>query len=479
MPTYITTKLNQLATQYPHQRAIVCGNKQLTYHELNQLTNQLATYLASQGITSGDTIGLLLPNCVSYPACFIAPLRIGAISVPLNPRYRSTELAAIFQEIQIAVLITTIDQVNRVKPLLQASPTYKLLLVVESLSEQLGNGSAIQPSYQPQPTDVATYIYTSGTTGLPKGVILTHDTIAQRGANKRNLTVTRTDRCYTLGGLSHNGKLFVGLIWSLYAGMTFYTDATFHPQQTLHRLITHKITLLHASPFHLAILAHWDGLEDVPALPALKLCLSSGNRVSDNVVNRFQARFGVTVTQNYGITEAGGLCTDGWPHPGVQFNIVDEITGQPLPSNQLGEVVVTSKEVAPGYLNRPDLTATRFKAGWFCTGDLGYLDKMGRLSILCRQKNRFLIAGYPIYPDEIQAVLTKHSQVVEALVKKDKDDRLMAYVMVSEPVSTETLLRFCQAQLPPHKVPAEIIKQDQLPFPWLKAMQQEDFDWLS
>ena len=471
---FITDVLDEMDSRCANKAAIVCGEDSITFRQLREQTHNLASHMAALGITSGDTIGILLPNCLEYAACFIAPFLIGAISVPLNPRYEQPELETIFADCNLSALITTPDCAEIVENL-PKKRNFAVLTMAQHLTNMLNTKAGIVNRFSISAEDDAAYMFTSGTTGLPKGVVLTHGIIARRGANDRNLDVTANDRCYTVGGLYQNGKLFIGLVWSLYLGMTFYTDPDFHPQRTLDRLSSGIISLLHASPFHFSILANWERFREIPKLPHLRLCLCSGNKVSENVAQKFRERFGIGITQNYGITEAGGLCTDGFSHLGVQIRILDK-SGKELGRDQFGEVIVTGPGKAKGYLNQPELTARAFKGDWFFTGDLGKIDETGELHILCRIKNLIIVDGKEVYPDTVQEVLCSHLSVQDALVKKSTEGALKAFVVMNEPCSEQTIIEFCKEHLETYEVPQSIEFCEKLPYRWQNAIDQENFN---
>lgn len=399
--------LDKNAAVRPRKNAIVCGGKAYTFACLRERTDRLAALLDSLGIRRGDTVGILLPNCAEYYESFLAPLRIAALSVPLHPCSSLPDLESIFKDCTITALIMGDENFEEVREIIRKLPHVKCMLInyrhgplfVPALRENgfhpLFSGPDILRAGKKTPVPVrksveedetAVYVYTSGTTDKPKGVILTHGIIARRGANRRNLVMGEEDRCYTLGGLYHNGKLFIGLVWSLYLGMTFYTDPEFHPLRTLDRLHYDQITFFHASPFHFGILAFWEGFGEIPPLPRLHTCLSSGNRLDPEIKEAFEKRFGASIRENYGITEAGGLCTDGFPHPGVTVRIQDP-RGKEMGKNQTGEIVVRGAGMSRGYLNRPEQTAEKFRDGYYYTGDVGMMDEQGKLHIFSRKNN--------------------------------------------------------------------------------------------
>ncbi|MCP4108018.1 MAG: acyl--CoA ligase [Desulfobacteraceae bacterium] len=492
----ITTVLEKMCEKHPDKDAIVCDGKSLTFRQLNEQTHKLSYWLTAMGLEQGDTVGILLPNCIEYPASFIAPLRLGAISVPLNPRYNPNELKSIFKDCNLSALITDDEHLELAKNIVKGLHGFKFMLanyrfgprfmpVISHCGKTLKSDGFSNLNLEHteiitthiHDEDDAVYIYTSGTTGQPKGVIMTHEIIACRGTNARNLEVASDDKCYTVGGLHHNGKLFVGLIWSLYLGMTFYTDSEFHPEQTLKQIASSGISLFHASPFHFAVLANWDGFEKIPEMPYLRLCLSSGNRIDTDIARKFYERFGVRITENYGITEAGGICTDGFPHAEVQIKILDE-KGNELGKNMLGEVIVKKTEIAKGYLNHPKLTEKVFKNGWFHTGDIGRIDETGKIHIICRKKFSILVNGRIIYPDEIQGVLKTHPYVQDALIQQ-YNGYLKAFVVVNKPCFAQSVIEYCQKNLESYKVPHIIEFCQKLPHLWQDAVEKNRFNQFS
>ena len=177
---FITTVLDEMEGRHSDKEAIVCGSERLTFQQLNEQTYNLCRHLVSLGIKEGDTVGILLPNCVEYAACFLAPLRVGAISVPLNPRYSRDSLEAIFKDCQLALLITTAERLAEVEALVSQLESFKALIVHDSplfvsdsfevanyprLGYLLNSPSDEVVTYSIRAEDHAAYMYTSGTTG--------------------------------------------------------------------------------------------------------------------------------------------------------------------------------------------------------------------------------------------------------------------------------------------------------------------------
>ncbi|MDH5682521.1 MAG: AMP-binding protein, partial [Spirochaetota bacterium] len=189
----------------------------------------------------------------------------------------------------------------------------------------------------------------------------------------------------------------------------------------------------------------------------------------------FSRRFNVSITENYGITEAGGICTNGFPHNNVIIKIIDEKENE-LGINQIGEIIVSGPGKAKGYLNQPHLTSKVFKNNFFYTGDLGKIDEKGKLQILCRKKNIINLKDKEIYPDEIIEVLCGHPNVKNALVRKNANEWLEAIVTLNKSCSAENLIEYCQKHLDEHKIPKNIKIQESLPYLWQLAIDSNNFN---
>ena len=468
---YLPSQLARMARRHPHKPAAVCLEQSLTFARLHQQARGLAAGLRRLGLKRGQAVGIMMPGCAHYPACLAAPLLLGAVSVPLDPRMTPETLASIRDQCRLALVLAS--------PLAPRLPGPRTVTAGNDLEQLLHTEARNERFPEPAGEDHAIYVFTSGTTGRPKGVVLTHENIARRGQNRRRLDVTVRDSCYTVGGLFHNGKLFIGLIWSLYLGMTFHTAGSFSPARVLRHLARYEVTLLHASPMHFAILAATAETEQAPALPALRLCISSGNRLEPAVARAFEQQFGVPVHENYGITEAGGICTDGVPLEDVRIRITGE-GGEDLEPGEVGRIVVSGPGMAHGYLGGGATGGRGFDGDWFHTGDLGRLDQGGRLQVHCRAKGAVQIGGELVYPELARRALLEHPGVSDARVSRGAGDWLVARVVPARPRPTaEVLLAHCRQRLRPAQVPREITFQERLLPTWREAMDRGDLDRLS
>ncbi len=268
--------------------------------------------------------------------------------------------------------------------------------------------------------DTAIIIYTSGTTGRPKGAEITH------GNLKSNLDALHTawgwqadDILLHVLPIFHVHGLFVALHGALHAGATTLLMRDFDARKTLQTLVDRRCTVFMAVPtIHNRLL-------DVPDaksfdLSHVRLITSGSDRLPDEVFTGFQQTFGHTLLERYGMTETGMNCSNplhgerrigsvGLPLPGVDVRIVNSETEEILQDGEIGDVQLRGPNVFKGYWRQPDKTSASFSAdGWFKTGDLGFREKDGYITLCGRSKDLIISGGLNIYPPEVERVLAEH-----------------------------------------------------------------------
>ncbi|MEO8358357.1 MAG: AMP-binding protein, partial [Chloroflexota bacterium] len=216
-------------------------------------------------------------------------------------------------------------------------------------------------------------------------------------------------------------------------------------------------------------------------LSHLRLITSGSDRLSDEVFSGFQNTFGYTLLERYGMTETGMNCSNplhgerrlgsvGLPLRGVEIRVVNPENDGVLPDGEIGEVQLRGPNVFKGYWRQPEKTAESFTAdGWFRTGDLGFREPDGYLTLCGRSKDLIISGGLNIYPPEVERVLAEHPSVAACAVigcpDREWGERVMAVVVPAkmESVSGEELIRFCRERLAPYKSPKSIVFRDELP----------------
>lgn len=491
-PENISQVLERVAEKYPTKDAVVCDNIRLTFSQLKEQADRLESGLSTLDITYGDWVAIMLPNCPEFVISFLAIAKIGAIVVAVDIYYQQPELERLLHDGHITTLITSSEFLDTAKPIISKYAGFKNLILKESNSkgylslEDLLNTKEevkrINPKTKSQ--DDLLYLYTSGTTGTPKGVLLSHTKAIAIGRAWRNrFPITDDDKCYTLAPLFRSPALLSVLVAGLCYGITMVIPSAFRPKQVWKQIDFENISFFHANPFHFAALANIP-LEENRKLPALKLCYSSGNRLSPKVARKFLDRFGIRIEERYGTLEAGGICRKGYPLKGVRIKLIDEKGKKVKAKDRMGEIVVKTPMMVREYYNLPKLSRKVFRGGWFHTGDLGKLDQNGKLNILYRKKTVVLIDGKEVYPDEVEQVLRSHQKVANVKVVKDKSKSergaLKAIVVLKESCTQEALLRFCESKLEAHKIPYLIEFRKELPRSWkavIDGMEQAYPRW--
>jgi len=496
-PKNISEVLERIAAKYPEKDAIVCDHVRCTFRQLKDQAARLANGLSAMGVSRGDWVAVMLPNCPEFVISFFAIAGIGGVVVPVDIYYRQPELKRIMLDGHVATLITSAEYLDIAEQTVRECPGFKNLILKENkakdypgLEAMLNTGEEAErmapktglskirlpkirlPKIKLK--DDLLYLYTSGTTGMPKGVVLRHARVIAIGrAWRKRFPLTDKDKCYTLAPLFRSPALLSVIVSGVYYGITMVIPSAFRPRQVWEQIVSENISFLHANPFHFAALANLP-LEENRKLPALKLCYSSGNRLSPRVAEKFLDRYGVKIEERYGTLEAGGICRNGRPLGKVRIKLIDEKGKKIKENGRMGEIVVKTSMMVKEYHNLPELSRKVFRNGWFHTGDIGKIDQQGKLHILYRKKTVVLIDGKEVYPDEVERVLLSHPKVKDVRVVKDRPKpgsaAIKAIVVLKEPCSQEVLLEFCRSRLDPYKTPYLIEFREELPRSWKTAV---------
>jgi len=472
--------------------------QRITYAELDELVNRTAGYLQSLGLQPGDRVAIQLSKCLEFILLHLATIRSGAISLPLNLAYPPDELKYFLEDSGAKLFFALETSKEKIETILPQLPDLQECIFLkpsqpeefQSLitSYQLLGGfdtpfatNAQDYSTTDDSQDTAVIIYTSGTTGRPKGAELTHgNLISNLEALHEAWGWQADDILLHVLPIFHVHGLFVALHGALHAGATTLLMREFNAQKTLELLSSGECTVFMAVPtIHKRLL-------DVPNahrfdLSRVRLITSGSDRLPDEVFTGFQKTFGYTLLERYGMTETGMNCSNplrgerrmgsvGMPLPGVDVRIVHSETGDVLATGEIGDVQLRGPNIFKGYWRQPDKTSASFSAdGWFKTGDLGYLEADGLLTLCGRSKDLIISGGLNIYPPEVERVLMEHPAVNACAVIGCPDaewgEKVTAVVVLhkGESVTGEELIRFCRERLAAYKSPKSIAFRDDLP----------------
>jgi len=477
------------AAQTPNGVAVVCGNKQLTYAELNTRSNRLAHRLRRSGVGTRTPVGLYLERSVEVLVGLLGILKAGGAYVPLDPEHPAARLTLQLDEIDTPVLITQSTLANRLTDFKGET----LCLDENCFDEEISTN----PEPVNTPSDYCYVIYTSGSTGSPKGVAVTHQNLANYALFiTRKLRARETPMNFatvsTLSADLGNTCIFPSLI----SGGTLHVleqNVVMDNEKFADYFANNPCDVLKIVPSHLnALLGATEGRNILPR----RYLLLGGEMLSGEHFNRISAAAGTCrIINHYGPTETtvGSLTFDasekglrdgarsvpiGYPIANTQVYVLDRHM-QPVPLGVAGELYIGGAGVASGYLNKPAQTAERFithnfaSENWttrlYKTGDLVRRLVDGSIEFLGRIDNQVKIRGFRIELGEIENALQQHEEVRQAVVLAREDEpghkRLVAYIVaVAQAGPTVAELRaFVAKSLPDYMVPSAFVVLDALP----------------
>ena len=466
------------AARRPDHPALVSDDRSLSYSALDALANLAAARLIDAGVRPGQIVGLWLPRGIDLLVMQLAIAKTGAAWLPSDADTPVDRIAVCLDDASAAGIVSCDEFAPRLAAAGHAVWTAEALLApAGELPLRRREGA--------RPTHPAYVIYTSGSTGKPKGIEITQGSICHflRSENAV-LGVREDDRVYQ--GFSVAFDMSFEEIWiSWLVGATLWIapkDVAANPEVLPQALIDQEVTVLHAVPTLLALFNR-----DVPGLRIINL---GGEMCPEALVARW-ARPGRQVFNTYGPTEAtvsaslaelhaGEPVTIGVPLPNYELLViapeVEEKGLVLLPRGETGELCISGPGVAAGYLGRPELTAEKFLANpWttgehdarlYRTGDLARIDGDGRVQCLGRADDQVKIRGFRVELGEIEAVLAEQPGVgtVAVLLRADDGiDQLIAFIVADAPLSTAALRAALGARLPPYMVPSRFETLEQMP----------------
>ncbi len=451
----------------------------VSYGELREQVEALAESLAAAGVGRGDRVGIALANGLPMIVSFLAATTAGT-AAPLNPAYKEDELRFYLDDTRAKVLIlppTGAEEARR------AAGDRLPILTIEM--DAAGHISASSPGRKavtpPSIDDVALILHTSGSTGRPKRVPLAHKNLSISAQNvARSYALTGEDVAMCVMPLFHVHGLVASTLATLTTGGTIVVPGKFNPLSFWRTAKDFGVTWYSAVPtIHQLLLARADPKTGRPAgSERLRFIRSCSASLPPQVMHDLEAAFGAPVLEAYGMTEAAHqMASNPLPpaerRPGsvgmgtdVRISIMDA-NGAHLAAGQRGEIVIQGPNVISGYENNPEANATSFTDGWFRTGDQGFLDDKGYLTLVARIKELINRGGEKISPREIDEVLLAHPAVAEAVCfgvpHPMWGEEVEAAVVVREPVASADLLAFCRARLSDFKRPKQIHITETIP----------------
>jgi malonyl-CoA/methylmalonyl-CoA synthetase len=453
-----------------------------TYGQITTLSAQLANSLASAGAIPGDRIAAQVDKSPEALALYLACLRGGFVYLPLNTAYKPPEIAYFLGDATPTVFVCRPESFSELGPVAAAAGTTCVLTLGATSGGSLMELARIAPSsqdvYPAEPDELAIIIYTSGTTGRSKGAMLSHGNLATNGqALVQAWGFSGADVLLHQLPLFHVHGLFISTHCVLLSGSQMLFHRRFDAALAVSSLP--RCTVMMGVPtFYTRLLAE-PGFTAKSAM-SIRLFVSGSAPLLLDTFREFESRIGQPILERYGMSEAGVIATNplvgerrggtvGKALPGMEIRIAGD-NDRRLPAGETGGIQIRGESVFHGYWRKPEKTSEEFTEDrWFRTGDQGFFDADGYLSIAGRAKDLIISGGYNVYPKEIEAELDVAPGVLEsAVIGVPHPDFGEAVVAVVVPVSGASvdgaeLLAGLRDRLANYKIPKRIHLLPDLP----------------
>lgn len=468
--------------------AVVSRGRATTYGELREQVARLRGGFAGLGLEPGDRLAIACGNNWYFAVSYLAALGAGLVVVPLNPSAPPPELARQLAHTGARGLVVGPAAVRSVAAMdRSALPDLEHLVLVAPdgvegahALDDLMDADAV-PVVERRDEDPAVLVFTGGTAGSPRAALLTHGNLRanldqiQASPGRRQ---DPTDVSFGVLPFFHIFGLNVVLDLSLHAGSTVVLVERFDPSSAVEAIVRHGVTVIAGAP------AMWGAWAALPGLgPAtfekVRIASSGAARLPVETAQLFEDRFGVSISEGYGLTETAPVVTTstgsdaprgsiGAPLPGVEVRLVD-VDGRDVLVGDAGEIWVRGPNVFAGYWNDPEATEAAFSDGWFRTGDVAVVDDDGRLYLVDRVKDLIIVSGFNVYPVEVEEVLVAHPAVqacaVVGVPHPHSGEAVKAFVVL-EPGATaeeDDIVAWCGERLARYKCPEKVMFVDEIP----------------
>jgi long-chain acyl-CoA synthetase len=507
--------VEKTCAEHADRVAFIQMGAELTYRQLDELSQAFAAWLQHEGFKKGDRIAIMLPNTLQYPIALFGALRAGLVVVNTNPLYTAPELEYQLTDSGATVLLVIENFAHVVQKVISSTKVRRVLVtsageflrfpkslivdyVVRRVRKQVpkwdipgavrfkaavaaGRKFPLAP-VEVDSEDLAFLQYTGGTTGVAKGAMLSHGNVSTnvlqagawigKGFGETGVLITAIP-LYHIFALSGNCMVFARLGWTNVLIINprdmpaLIGEMKKHPCNYISGVNTLFNAMLHAP-----------GFNEID-FSGLKVTLGGGMAVQAAVAERWKQATGNILTQAWGLTETSpAACINpmdvefngsiGLPISSTEIAIKDD-AGNDIEIGQIGEICVRGPQVMKGYWNRPDETAKVMLPGnWLRTGDVGRMDAQGFVYIEDRKKDMILVSGFNVYPNEVEAAAVTHPGILEAAAVAQPDEHsgevVALFVVRKDPnLSEKDVIDHCRKSLAGYKLPKHVYFRTELP----------------
>lgn len=513
----ITEFLERSAAKFPDTMGLLFMGYKLSFKEVKDMVDRLASALTSYGIKKGDSVAILLPNVIPCVVAYYAVLKIGGIVVMNNPLYTDPELEYQFNDSKSKVLITLDLLGNRminlrpktdIKQIIYTSIGDYLPFPKSVLFPLVGKKKGLKADVkeaadvfkwkdviaanQPQTSfpkldfkDVAMYQYTGGTTGVSKGVMLTHANLSKQVQQCAAWFPGFEDGAETmLGALPffHIFGISVSMNFGIYKAWGNILVPKPQPDPLIETFQKFKPSFAPMVPTMYIGLIHHPKIEKTD-LSCIKGCFSGSAPLPLEVIKDFEAKTGAVICEGFGMSEscpvthinpfvagktkAGSV---GLPIPDTVCRIVDISDRKTdVPVGSEGELIMKGPQIMKGYWGKPEETAKTIMDGWLHTGDIAKMDEDGYFYIVDRLKDMIISGGYNVYPRDIDEVYFEHPKVEEAstigLPHPTRGESIKVFIVLKQgqTATEQEMIDYAATKLAKYKLPTEVEFCKELP----------------
>jgi fatty-acyl-CoA synthase len=506
---------DRAAARFGAREALFYEGKRWTFADLKTETDRAAKGLMALGIQPGEKVSLWMPNRPEWISIMLAVMKIGAILVPINTRFRTADLEYVVRQSDSTTLIT-VDRSGPVRygemlydlcpDLDQADPNHlnspllpdlqRIVILGEqrfagahAWPEILAKGAEIPDAALAErqlavnPDATALIMYTSGTTGFPKGVMQNHSLMRNVIDQANRMGMTPRDVILMYLPLFHAFGLFEGPLMLLVTGARMVLTTIFDPAEALALIAREQVTMLHGFDTHFHDLMNHPTCATTDLRSLRTGLLAAGMASSEPVARKAQRLLCPTLT-GWGMTEVGVAALlsfldsseddrclgSGWSLPGYEFKVIEPTTGQSLAPGTMGELCTRGYGVMQGYYKKPEETAQAIDGeGWLHTGDMAIMRADGMVRFFGRYKEILKVGGENVDPVEVEAFLLQHPAVNQVKIVGVPDARLQEVgvaCLVLNPgrnVTAAELIEFCRGQLASFKIPRHVFFVKEFP----------------
>jgi long-chain acyl-CoA synthetase len=515
-PKPVESILAEAAERWPDKTAIDFYDRTFTNREILALAQRAAKGFQALGVGPGVHVGLHLPNTPHFVICLFGVLMAGGRVVNFSPLAAPRELKFQLADSDVAIMVTLgLPTLYPQVAALKGEAKLKIVIVCKledflpeplvrafvgpaaeripgpgrelDFAELIDNDGAYRPHpHGPLEDEVAVISYTGGTTGTPKGAMLTHANFSHVILIRRRWSVgvfeDGVEKSLAVLPFFHIFGLTFVLLLSFATGTEMVVHIRFDPERALADISRKKVTMFAGVPTMYTAMVNSPKIKEFD-LSHMRVCSAGGAPLPVEVLHRFKELTGIVPQEGYGLTETAPLgtmqCAQGMPRAGTVglptphtiIEVVDIETGTKLlPTGERGEICVTGPQVMKGYWKKPEVTADAFRGGRFHTGDIGFIDEDGYVTLVDRKKDMIISGGFNVFPRNVEEAIYEHPAVSEVTVIGIPDDyrgqSAKAFIVLKPGQQAPTLdeLRaFLGDKLAKYELPVAMEIRDSLP----------------